>query len=77
MLSGVLSWRMSATGTLFQATGPQLGDFEAGAVAAGTGERLSVVIGGLACVGVAGLWSRGRHLNDYEHPVAAPADQKL
>lgn len=65
--------RMSATGTLFQATGPQLGDFEAGAVAAGTGERLSVAIGGVACVGIAALWSRGRHLKDYEHQTASPS----
>jgi MFS family permease len=58
--------RMSSVSMLFQVTGPQLGDLEAGVVAKLTGERLSVVIGGIACVGVAALWARGKSLKQYE-----------
>lgn len=58
--------RMSSVSMLFQVTGPQLGDLEAGVVAKFTGERLSVVIGGIACVGVAAIWSRGKSLKEYE-----------
>jgi MFS family permease len=59
--------RMSATGMLFHISGPQLGDFEAGLVSKFTGERLSVVLGGLACMVIAGIWGKGSALRDYEH----------
>jgi MFS family permease len=59
--------RMSATGMLFHISGPQLGDFEAGAVASVTGERASVVIGGVACMFVALRWSGKTALKEYEH----------
>jgi MFS family permease len=59
--------RMSATSSLFHISGPQLGDFEAGVVAHGMGERFSIVLGGVLCVGVAGLWSRAKALVNYQH----------
>lgn len=59
--------RMTATSVLFHATGPQLGDYEAGLVAAGVGERLSVVIGGAASLVLAAWWGRGGALREYEH----------
>jgi hypothetical protein len=39
--------------TVVVAGGPRLGDVEAGVVAAAFGETVSVVTGGLACVGLA------------------------
>jgi MFS family permease len=62
-----LRGRMSATSSLFHISGPQLGDFEAGAVARGTGERAAIVIGGALCMFVAGHWSRAKALVSYEH----------
>lgn len=59
--------RMSATSMLFNISGPQLGDFEAGAVALWTGERWSVAIGGIACLLVGGHWYRGSALRDYRY----------
>lgn len=59
--------RMTATSALFHMTGPQLGDFEAGAVASVTGERFSIVLGGTLCLGVAALWSRAKALVSYTH----------
>lgn len=59
--------RMNATSSLFHISGPQLGDVEAGAVAALWGERVSIVIGGVLCMAVAGLWSRARELVGYRH----------
>lgn len=68
--------RMSATGSIFQISGPQLGDFESGLLASFVGERASVVIGGSACLVVAGLWTRGKALRDYIHPgPASPSDR--
>lgn len=67
--------RMNATSSLFHISGPQLGDFEAGAVAARLGERASVVIGGLGAILVAAWWGRGGKLKDYEHqPIAKPEE---
>ncbi len=62
-----LRGRMNATSSLFHISGPQLGDFEAGAVASWWGERVSIVVGGALCLVVAGIWSRARALVDYEH----------
>jgi MFS family permease len=62
-----LRGRMSATSSLFHISGPQLGDFEAGAVAGLWGERASIVIGGSLCLLVAAHWSRARALVEYEH----------
>lgn len=61
--------RMTATSVLFHATGPQLGDFEAGAVARFTGERWSVVVGGIASLIISGWWGRGGALRNYQHDV--------
>lgn len=59
--------RMSATSMLFNITGPQLGDFEAGLVATPLGERWSVAIGGFASMLVAAHWGRGKALRDYKY----------
>lgn len=60
--------RMSSIGMLFQISGPQLGDYEAGTVAHLTGERIAVVIGGVGSLVVsAWYWLRGPALRDYEH----------
>lgn len=64
--------RMSAASMLFNISGPQLGDFEAGAVSVVTGERWSVALGGMACIFVAAHWARRPALRDYEH-AAPPA----
>lgn len=62
-----LRGRMNATSSLFHISGPQLGDFEAGAVAAAWGERASIVIGGALCLLVAAHWSRAKALVEYVH----------
>lgn len=64
-----LRGRMNATSSLFHISGPQLGDFEAGAVANVAGERFSIVLGGSLCVLVAIWWSRAKALTGYEHRV--------
>lgn len=60
-----LRGRMTATSSLFHISGPQLGDFEAGAVASVAGERASIVFGGFMCLVVAGWWSRARALTEH------------
>ena len=67
-----LRGRMSATSALFHISGPQLGDFEAGAVANVWGERASIVLGGALCLFVAAHWSRAKALFGYEHGQEAP-----
>lgn len=62
-----LRGRMTATSSLFHITGPQLGDFEAGAVASVAGERFSIVLGGSLCMLVALHWSRAKALAGYVH----------
>lgn len=62
-----LRGRVGAVAAILQRSGPQLGDYEAGFVGERLGTRLSVLIGGLACIGVAGLWSRSDGLKRYEH----------
>ena len=69
--------RMTATSVLFHATGPQLGDYEAGALAAfaaeqpalrgWAGERWSVTIGGAASILLSLWWGKGGALREYEH----------
>jgi MFS family permease len=59
--------RMTSIGSLFQISGPQLGDFESGALSRWQGERISVAIGGLACLFIAGHWNRKSALKDYTH----------
>jgi MFS family permease len=59
--------RMNATCSLFHISGPQLGDVEAGAVAAIAGERFSIALGGGLCLVVAGLWSKANALTEYVH----------
>ncbi len=62
-----LRGRMNATSSLFHISGPQLGDFEAGAVASVWGERVSIVLGGALCLFVAAHWSRAKALTKYVH----------
>jgi MFS family permease len=62
-----LRGRMTATSSLFHISGPQLGDFEAGAVAHWWGERVSIVLGGGLCLFVAAHWSRAKALAEYTH----------
>jgi MFS family permease len=50
-----LRGRMTGVNMVFFIGGPQLGEFEAGAVAEIVGPRASVVAGGVACAVVAGL----------------------
>jgi MFS family permease len=56
-----LRGRMTSVNMIFFMGGPQLGEMEAGAVAALIGASLSVVIGGAGCliaVAAAGLWAK-------------------
>ena len=62
-----LRGRMTSVNMIFFMGGPQLGEFEAGAVAALLGATLSVVTGGLGCllaVAFAAFW--GKSLLSYE-----------
>lgn len=60
--------RMSSISMLFNVTGPQLGDFEAGALATLTTVRTSIIAGGLGCAAItAWFWSRARALKEYRH----------
>ena len=59
--------RMGGVSVLFQVGGPQLGDAEAGVLAKQFGDRASVVIGGLACLGVAGIYALSGRLRSYRH----------
>lgn len=68
-----LRGRMNATSSLFHISGPQLGDFEAGAVADWKGVRFSVALGGILCMLVAAHWSRAKELVGYEHSVTTDA----
>lgn len=65
--------RMTATSVLFHATGPQLGDMEAGTLAKFAGERWSIVVGGVASVILALWWGRGGALREYEYSKERPA----
>jgi len=56
-----LRGRMTSVNMIFFMGGPQLGEMEAGAVAALIGAAMSVVIGGVGCliaVAAAGLWAK-------------------
>lgn len=64
-----LRGRMNATSSLFHISGPQLGDFEAGAVARFYGERVSIIVGGILCLIITAIWSRSKALTEYEHEV--------
>ena len=55
MTPDALRGRMSSVYSLVVTSGPRLGDVEAGAVAALTSPRFSVLSGGLACVACAAL----------------------
>jgi hypothetical protein len=61
--------RLSSIGMIFQISGPQLGDYEAAAVAQATSVRVSLILGGLGAFVVAGWYRFRGRLRDYEHPI--------
>jgi MFS family permease len=65
-----LRGRLSGLHTALVTGAPRLGDFEAGAVAAGFGDTVSVVSGGLACI--AGALAIARLLPEFNRLRAAP-----
>lgn len=60
-----LRGRMTATSSLFHISGPQLGDFEAGAIAGLKGERFSIVLGGGLCLFVALYYTKVKALMNH------------
>lgn len=65
-----LRGRMSSVMMIFYMGGPQLGEFEAGALAAAIGAPLSVVVGGTATLAIVGAMSFIKKLRTYDtHPV--------
>lgn len=66
-----LRGRVGAVAAILQRSGPQLGDYEAGFAGERLGTQLSVLLGGLACIGVAGIWSRSEGLKRYVHDEQA------
>jgi MFS family permease len=71
-----LRGRMSSATMITQVSGPQLGDFEAGALASAIGERASIVVGGVGSLVVALWWQlRGKALREYEHDPVPIDDQ--
>jgi len=68
-----LRGRMTSVNMIFFMGGPQLGEFEAGAVAALIGATLSVVMGGVGCliaVAAAGLWAKSLVRYEGDSPEA-------
>jgi uncharacterized membrane protein YraQ (UPF0718 family) len=71
-----LRGRMTSVNMIFFMGGPQLGELEAGVVAALIGAPLSVVTGGVGCliaVAVAGVWAKNlwRYEGHSQHDEAA------
>lgn len=66
--------RMSSIGMIFQISGPQMGDFEAGALSRLTGERAAIVVGGFMALLVSGWWGKGSPLKGYVHGDPALTD---
>ncbi|MEO6391121.1 MAG: hypothetical protein ABIP75_04660 [Pyrinomonadaceae bacterium] len=62
-----LRGRITSVNMIFFMGGPQLGELEAGALAAAIGAPWSVVTGGAACLAAA-VWAlfRARSLRDYQ-----------
>ena len=68
--------RMSSVFSLVVASGPRLGDIEAGAVASAVSPRFSVVSGGIACVAsVLVIAAAFPELVGYDGDVAAPVGE--
>jgi hypothetical protein len=64
--------RLEGLGLTVVATGPALGDLEAGALAAWTSVPFSIIFGGIACMLGVGVmaWKMPRFARyDREHPV--------
>ena len=69
-----LRGRMTSVNMVFFMGGPQLGEFEAGAVAALIGATLSVLTGGFGCliaVAAASFWAKNllRYEGDFAEPT--------
>lgn len=60
--------RMTSFSMIFQISGPQLGDYEAGLVGRLCGERISVVIGGSVCLLLAAKWRKSSPLVRFDAP---------
>jgi MFS family permease len=61
-----LRGRMSSINSVFTNSGPQLGQFQAGALAAAIGAEFSVTIGALAILSIVALLAaRFPHVRDY------------
>jgi hypothetical protein len=68
-----LRGRMTSVNMIFFMGGPQLGEFEAGALAALIGATLSVLVGGIGCllaVAAAGFWAKNLLRYEGDLPVA-------
>jgi MFS family permease len=68
-----LRGRMTSVNMIFFMGGPQLGEFEAGALAAIIGATLSVLVGGIGCllaVAAAGFWAKNLLQYEGDLPVA-------
>ena len=70
--------RMSSVFSLVVASGPRLGDVEAGSVASAVTPRFSVVSGGLACVGAVAVVAvafpeLAAYDGDRARPISVPA----
>jgi MFS family permease len=68
-----LRGRVSSVNSMFTNTGPQIGQFRAGAVAEVLGPEMSVFSGGLAILLLAGLVAAQRPVRTFELPTAARA----
>lgn len=73
-----LRGRMISVNMIFFQGGPQLGEFEAGALARATSAMFSVVSGGVATIFVIALvWLTVPALRDYSEGSLPPADEQL
>jgi MFS family permease len=66
--------RVSAVNAVFIGASNELGEFESGITAAWWGLKPAVVVGGLASVAIAALWTRGfpalRRINEFPEPAS-------
>ncbi|MEX1993145.1 MAG: MFS transporter [Steroidobacteraceae bacterium] len=69
--------RVSAVNAVFIGASNELGEFESGLTAAWWGLKPAVVVGGVACVAIAGLWIRWfpalRRMDRFPEPAPPPA----
>src|SRR5205085_5254623 len=73
-----LRGRMTSVNMIFFMGGPQLGELEAGLVAAFAGAPFSVVLGGVGClVAVAVTWARASELLHYKFSRRGGAEARV